>query len=239
MKKFPITASLLALLLLCACAAPAPAVAPTAAPAPSAVPVELSVGSPESGTEPVQTPDPGETPVGTPEEPPAQASASRRLSFTEEEGPEEGVRITYWSYDGNEVAEFLAVPVPVPEEFPIEIGTMYEGTDAALLSGVVRGDSEGGTAELVLVTDLNTETVLTLMYSRERVALLELDADMLSFCLHDDASGLWTVVFTDDGPLSFAAAGAMLTGLTEKYALSPVFLRYGLDPAGPQSLRAE
>lgn len=164
--------------------------------------------------------------------------ADSRLSFLREEGPEPGVELTCWSYAGEEAAEFCSILLPVQEEFPLAVGTMLEGRHAALLTGVVRGDGEGGTAEMVLVSEEDgAETVLTLMYSRDRVALLELDAGMLSFCRQDPATGLWTVVFTDDGPLSFSDAGMLLEGLTEKYGLAPAYVYYGLDPAGLMDLR--
>ena len=159
------------------------------------------------------------------------------LSFTEDEGPEKGAELTCWSYAGNEAAEFLTILLPMQEEFPLMIGTMYEGKDAALLTGVVRGDSEGGTAELILADEDGAETVLMLMYSRDKVALLELDAEMLSFCRQDAATGLWMVVFTDDGPMSFSNAAMLLEGLTEKYSLEPAFQYYGLDPARLMDLR--
>ena len=158
-------------------------------------------------------------------------------SYTDE-GPEKGISLTCWSYNGNEAAEFLTILLPTPEGFPLSVGDMYEGADTALLTGVVRGDGESGTAELLLVDkDGRSETVLTLMYSRDRVALLELDDGMRDFCCQDEATELWTVVFTDDGPLSFEDAGTLLEGVTEKYSLAPVFRAYGLDPDGLFDLR--
>lgn len=160
------------------------------------------------------------------------------LSFWEDEGPEEGIRMTGWSYNGAEAAEFCSILLPVPEGFPIDIGTMYEGPEAALLCGAVRGDAESGTAEMILAEKSGeTQTLLTLMYSRDRVALLELNADMLSFCAHDEASGLWSVVFTDESELSFEDAAQMLEGVLESYSLSPAFSCYGLAPAGNMDLR--
>lgn len=173
-------------------------------------------------------------PEEAPEMLPAETAAAPReslVSFTKEEGPEEGILLTCWSYAGTEAAEFYTVLFPVPEEFPYPAGTVYEGAKAALLGGTVMGDGESGTAEYVLIKkDGGPETLLTLMYSRDRVALLELDDGMLSFCRQDKNTGLWTVVFTDDGPLGFADAALMLEGILETYGMVPVLEAYGLAP---------
>lgn len=220
---------LLVLLLVCGCSekagnAPAAPAAPTEAAVtaePTAAAVELTAAA-----VPAQTPVPEQAPAV---ETPAPA-APERLAFTEDEGPEAGIRLTLWTYDGLDAAEFYTLLVPTPEEFPFSIGTMYEGPDAALLSGVVRGDRESGTAELLLIKDGGAETVLTLMYARDRVALLELDAGMLSYIRQDPATGLYLVVFTDDGPLSFADAAAVWEGLLQTHALAPVYTDYGIGP---------
>lgn len=249
MKKSGIPALLLALLLLAGCGqktkkteVPAPAAEMTQAPAPAQTATEETAAEPELSAAkeaPVPEAEPVALSVPDPAEKKAPAAPEKSLlSFTEDEGPEEGAELTYWSYNGSDAAEFITILLPVQEGFPLSIGTMLEGPDAALLSGVVRGDRESGTAELVLAAkDGSTETVLTLMYSRDRVSLMELDADMGSFCRRDEATGLYTVAFTDDSALSFENAGLLLEGLTEKYTLAPAFTSYGLDPAGLLDLR--
>ena len=169
---------------------------------------------------------------------PAGESRESLLTFTVEEGSEEGTLVTRWVYADEDTAEFCPVLPPVPEGFPVMIGTMYEGAASALLTGTVWGDTESGTAECVLVMKGESpETVLTLMYSRDKVALLELDADMLSFCRQDEKTGLFLTVFTEDGPLSFEDAGSMLEGILEAHGMTAVYEGYGLTSDKVTDLR--
>lgn len=238
------------LLLLCGCGSktvPGPdAGAETSAP-PAAE--QIAETTAEATREPVSESVRADTPVpaeaAAPAPVPTQITAAApepvqngRLSFTEEEGPEEGVRMTCWSYAGNEVASFYAFLLPAPEGFPPVIGTMYEGPEAALLTGVVSGDRESGTAELLLVTaDDDTDTLLTFMYARDRVALLELDADMRSYTVQDPVTGLYLVVFTEEGPISFADAGLLLEETVRQHALVPAYAQYGLEGSAVTDLR--
>ena len=165
-------------------------------------------------------------------------TAPGMITFTAEEGPEEGVQLTRWACNGTEAAEFLSILLPLPEGFPIRIGTMYEGPEAALLTGTLRGDAESGTAEVLLVTaDGETEPVLTLMYARDRVSLLELDEDLADFCYYDETAELWLAAFAEEDVLSFNAAAMRLEGFAETCSLTPVIACYGLDPAAVMDLR--
>lgn len=161
-----------------------------------------------------------------------------------EAGDEEGegpASAEYYSDDGI-LAVFSAVKLELPGEFPVRAGEAYEGKDGSMFfAGAVYGDGENGTVDFILLADKGegpeAETVLSVIYSRDRIALLEMDDGMK---LWQNGAGLYLAAVSDNGTLSKEEAAALLNDVFEEYGLTElVFTDYDVAPGSVLDLSGE
>lgn len=140
-----------------------------------------------------------------------------------ETGDEEGegpAAVEYYCDEGI-LSVFSTILIDMPASFAVKPGEMYAGRDGSLLyAGAVYGDEENGTFDFVLVTETEegpeAETVLSVIYSPDRIALLEMDDGMN---LWTNEAGYYLAAVGDDGSMPKEEAAALLTGLFKDYRM--------------------